>query len=1687
MGGSWSWQNPLPNGNNLFAISCPASSTCFAAGEDSPILMTSDGGTTWNRQANATGIFGLSCPSALVCVGVGNGGLVISTSNGGSSWQSQVLGGGTIQFLSGVSCPTTSICYADGSLGTVWKSTNGGVGWTAQSSGITSFNFIGASCATATDCMVVGDSGLTDHTADGGITWTPVNTPSSNGLEAVSCATASVCTAVGAKGEIETTANGGTVWTETVFVGFGLPGLTGVSCPDITYCQVTADDGNVYIGSLSTSWGPASVGSRGRLWSVSCASKTSCFAAGDYGFIAATTVGGTGWVTQAPSYAAAGTTYNGISCPSATTCFVGGSAQGPGTSQVGILQWTSDGGATWTNQATPNNTGAGAISCPSTSTCFALGAGNVINTTNSGTTWTAQNSGTAVLQALSCPSTTVCFAVGSAGAIVATTDGGAHWSSQTSGTTANLTSISCPSTTVCFAGGKIASTGTIIFDGTGNGGTSWSQLSTQPPGYLYALSCPSTTVCFAAEAGAIFASTDGGVTWKNESPSGFNGLLYSVSCLTSTTCTAVGEGGAALGTSDGVNWTTQYSGAVLYGVSCAPGTTTCFAAGAQANIMRTPNVGSSWLRAAPWTLRDDLYGVSCPTTTTCFATATEHLTGGSSSVYTTTNGGGLWTEVFTLRGASIAGKSCSVTTGCVMKRLSCPTTSVCVALGSCCGSPPSSFIVRTADGGTTWSTIFQNITSDPVDVSCPTTTTCVGAFQSGTTITSSDGGVTWNNQVAVAAAGLTGISCPSTTVCFATDAGGPGKVYVTTNAGASWALSFDLATDPLAGSIKSFRAINCPNVSTCNAVGLSGLLATTTDGGVHWRTDNTLSSANVTSVSCPTAGTCFAATDTPAILRSGDSGGNWATQFGGNIPTPPGVLYGSSGSFAAISCPSAIACFAVGGSGLIVATTTGGAAWSKSAPPGTSDILLSISCPGASDCYAAGISPGLDPGGVEVTHDGGSTWTKHALNGADSADAVDCPSTTTCFAVGWPGAIYRTVDGGTNWTPEPNVLTGADVSLESISCVSTTSCTAVGTTGAVLATSDGVNWSGQSSTYQNLWAVMCTSSDSCVAVGDNGTAIVLSSGFWRSSPTGTTNTLTSVSCPTANQCVAVGNAGTVLVTNNPVAGWSAQSSGVTYNLLGVSCVQAGECLAAGIAGTLVYTTDGTTWVPAPSPTFNTLHSVAFLGSGRVWAVGNGGTILVNPSMFPPVPPSVVTVSPGSGVAAGGTTVTITGRGFSNGVTGVAFGGSAAASFTVLNDTTITAVSPGHMVSTVHVTVTAANGTSPTSIADQFTFSGLASLFTWYDLASPGMLNDNIHLLNGSGSAANISVTMPGALGINVALPAGQETYVSFGQGHIGGPVVVNADQQIQASQRVQYYQTFNEVWAESAAQASATSYFNWYDKASPGMFNDNIHLLNPGSASATVTVSLPGLTPQTATIGAGAEAYVSFPKGTIGGPVTVTSSQPVLASQRVQYNSSFKEVWAESAAQAATSTYLNWYDKASPGMSIDNIHVINPGSLIAHVTVSLPGAGDQVITVLAGGESFITFPAGTIGGPLLVSSDQPVLASQRVVYYASFNEVWAESAAQAALSSKVTWYDKASPGMLNDNFHVLNPGTSVANVTVSLPGAPSQVVAVPPGGESFVSFPPGTIGGPVTVTADHPVLASQRVQYYSSFNEIWAA
>jgi hypothetical protein len=471
------------------------------------------------------------------------------------------------------------------------------------------------------------------------------------------------------------------------------------------------------------------------------------------------------------------------------------------------------------------------------------------------------------------------------------------------------------------------------------------------------------------------------------------------------------------------------------------------------------------------------------------------------------------------------------------------------------------------------------------------------------------------------------------------------------------------------------------------------------------------------------------------------------------------------------------------------------------------------------------------------------------------------------------------------------------------------------------------------------------------------------------------------------------------------------------------------------------------------------------------------------------PPSVTGINPTAGPIAGGTSVAVTGQGFCNFTTTVNFGTSAAG-FSINSDTSITAISPAHAAGTVDVTVTNAAGTSAISAADQFTYSAFTSYFQWYDKASSGFLNDNIHLINPSATAtAHVQVSLPGATPVSISVPPGVSTYTNFPQGTIGGPVSVNSDITVKASQRVQYNQSFNEVW--SASVGSTTSYINWFDNASAGFLNDNIHLLNPGTATANVTVSLgvTGVTPKTATVAPGAETYVSFPAGTIGGPITVTSNVAVLASQRVQFNQTFNEVWSQPGTAASTRSLINWFDLASDGFVNDNIHVVNPGTASATVNVSMPGAATQTATVAAGAETYLHFPAGTIGGPVTVASSTAVLASQRVQFQGSFNEVWAQAPNLAATKSHVSWFDKASTGFMNVNIHLLNPDAlTPAVVTVSVPGAVTQTATVQPGTETYVTFPAGTIGGPVTVTVQvgPNVLASERTQFFQTFNEIWS-
>jgi hypothetical protein len=475
-----------------------------------------------------------------------------------------------------------------------------------------------------------------------------------------------------------------------------------------------------------------------------------------------------------------------------------------------------------------------------------------------------------------------------------------------------------------------------------------------------------------------------------------------------------------------------------------------------------------------------------------------------------------------------------------------------------------------------------------------------------------------------------------------------------------------------------------------------------------------------------------------------------------------------------------------------------------------------------------------------------------------------------------------------------------------------------------------------------------------------------------------------------------------------------------------------------------------------------------------------------------IQPSISSVSPSSGPFSGGQSVTINGQDFLPGAT-VQFGSAPpqGASF-VSNGQLATMTPPG--LGTVDVTVTNPLGISATA-AHAYTYNPapFVQYFTWFDrISSPGFQGDNVHVINpGPGPSATVVVNIPGSPGClskGVVAPQGEQIFTC--PTGFGGPVTVNSDQPVLASQRVQYFQSFNEVVAQALSAAQTTLDFTWFDRiSSPGFQGDNVHVINPGAAAASVNVVIPGQPGcnPSGTIPGGGEAIFTCSSG-FGGPVKVTSDQPVLASQRVQYFQSFNEVLGQAPSAAQTTLDFTWFDRiSSPGFQGDNVHVINPGAAAATVSVAIPGqpACSPGGTIPGGGEAIFTCASG-FGGPVKVTSDQPVLASQRVQYFQSFNEVLAQPLSAARTTLYFTWFDRiSSPGFQGDNVHVINPGGTPVNVSVTIPGQPgcNPSGTIPSGGEAIFTCSTG-FGGPVKVTSDQPVMVSQRVQYFQSFNEV---
>jgi YVTN family beta-propeller protein len=104
------------------------------------------------------------------------------------------------------------------------------------------------------------------------------------------------------------------------------------------------------------------------------------------------------------------------------------------------------------------------------------------------------------------------------------------------------------------------------------------------------------------------------------------------------------------------------------------------------------------------------------------------------------------------------------------------------------------------------------------------------------------------------------------------------------------------------------------------------------------------------------------------------------------------------------------------------------------------------------------------------------------------------------------------------------------------------------------------------------------------------------------------------------------------------------------------------------------------------------------------AILSAVTLLLAHSSFIFGLPIITNIYPTSGSIAGGTAITITGSGFT-GATAVNFDSTPAAAFLILNDNSVTAVSPPGTPGLVNISITAPSGTSSNSLATRYVYTG----------------------------------------------------------------------------------------------------------------------------------------------------------------------------------------------------------------------------------------------------------------------------------------------------------------------------------------------------------------------------------------------
>lgn len=392
---------------------------------------------------------------------------------------------------------------------------------------------------------------------------------------------------------------------------------------------------------------------------------------------------------------------------------------------------------------------------------------------------------------------------------------------------------------------------------------------------------------------------------------------------------------------------------------------------------------------------------------------------------------------------------------------------------------------------------------------------------------------------------------------------------------------------------KALLQFDFSDVNTGWAVGDTGRVMRTTNGGSFWSDVSLGTTTNFRLVQFADANTGYIAGDSGRVYKTVNAGGSWNL-----IPT------GTDRNFFGMYFQDANTGY-VGGMSVILKTTNGGSTWNTQFNNGAyyvTDLFFLNGQTGWANLSASDLLK---------TTNGGANWTDV---GSSVSSQICFINENTGFAFGYPpfssGPLQKTVNGGASWSVQPQ--TG--VNVMSMYFLNSNTGFGMGLNGFIHTTDAGTTWKSETANII-LFHVSFENSSTGWAMSSTGNVIKTTNAGaqWGNISQDISSELRTVKFFDANTGYITGAGGTFAKSTNGGVTWLRKNAGTTRdldrfyflnNLTGWVLARSSNSLTMAMK-----TTDGgETWLSSTINTTRGLANIHFADQNTGWVTGDSGTV-----------------------------------------------------------------------------------------------------------------------------------------------------------------------------------------------------------------------------------------------------------------------------------------------------------------------------------------------------------------------------------------------------------------------------------------------------------------------------------------------